>query len=424
MRSVRQNGRPASEHRENMMGFRLHSLLAMLLVIFLLCAWAPAQQTPPAQENPPAAGQQAPPAPANSEMQEAVEAPIEPVLSGPYPVMSRAAEERGRQVFEMFNRGQGAQIWANMSEGLKRATERKAKQDKFIEFNKRLHERMGTEAKMVEENIVPSLVAPDTVYSRLSSFERFPAVQIMSIITINQRGQIDGFTINRVPEYVAEGRFAGYSDLGKYKLPFGDEWLVYYGGRTPFQNAYSVSDDQRFALDFVYLKNGRMFSGHGGFGSKNTDYYCFGQPILAPADGKVVKAEGGYNDNPPARGSGDPPDGNIVSIFHPSAQGGGETSVMNHLKQNSIKVKTGDEVKQGQEVAECGNSGMGGVPHLHLQLEKGVGTVVPAQFVDYIADGKPVASGEPKRGQMVKNAPVAAAATTAPSTSAAPPVSK
>ena len=35
-------------------------------------------------------------------------------------------------------------------------------------------------------------------------------------------------------------------------------------------------------MDFVYLKDGRLFSGAGGIGSKAEDYYCFGQPIVSP----------------------------------------------------------------------------------------------------------------------------------------------
>ncbi len=389
-------GAGRSEHRENMMRFRLHSMVAILIAVFLLSALLLAQEpatTPPTGDQTAPAGQAA--TPAAPEMQAAPEAPIEPVLSGPYPVMSKAAEDRGRQIFQMFNHAEGGQIWASLVEPLRKRIGNEAK---YVEYNKKLLERMGPEKEMLEESIVPYIMAPDTVYSRLSYFQRFGTTPVMTVITINQRGQIDAMTVQPVPT-VAEGKYAGYSDANKYKFPFSSEWLVYWGGRTPFENTYAMSDDQRFALDFVYLKSGHMFSGAGGVGSKNTDYYCFGQPVLAPADGKVVKAESGYDDNPPGKPSGDPPDGNVVTIFF----GNGETGTMNHLKQNSLKVKVGDEVKQGQEIAQCGNSGAGPIPHLHFQLLRGSNTVIPAQFVDYIADGKPVASGEPKRGEMVKN---------------------
>jgi Peptidase family M23 len=408
-----------SELGEKMMRFRLQSMVGILITAFVLSVLVVAQE-PAATEKKPAANSQEQASGVSEK--DTTEEPVEPVLSGPYPVMSQAAEDRGRQIFQMFNHSEGSQIWAILIEPLKK---RAGTEARYVEFNKKLRERMGPETQMLEENIVPFIFAPDTIYSRLSYFQRFPTTPVMTSITINQRGQIDSMMINPVPT-VAEGRFAGYSTKNILHLPFNNEWLVYQGGRNAFDNGYAMSDDQRFAVDFVYLKNGRMFSGPGGVGSKASDYYCFGQPILSPADGKVAKAEGGYDDNPPGRPSGDPADGNVVSVVFGSGDAV-ETAVFNHLKQNSLKVKSGDMVKQGQELAECGNSGAGPIPHIHFQLRKGPGTVIPAQFSDYIADGKPVASGEPKRGQMVKNNPAAAASgagnTSASSTPATTPSS-
>ena len=386
------------------MRFRLHSVIAVFSAILLLpvLGWtqqqsaAPAQQTPSGAQQMPNSPQQKPTQKEQPGMREKTpEAPIQPVLSGPYPVMSKAAEERGRQIFEMFNNTRPSEMWASLSEGLRKMS---GKEDKFAEFNKKLRERMGPETQMMEENMVPYLYAPDTVYSRLSMFQNV-RLPVMSIITFNQRGQIDAFDIKPM-HAIAEGRYAGYQDTAKLRLPFKGEWLVYHGGRTFFENPYSASDETRFALDFVYLQDNRLFSGAGGLGSKNEDYYCWGQPVLAPADGTVVRAIGGYDDNLPGKPSGDSPDGNIVVISH----GNGETSSINHLKQNSLKVKVDDKVKQGDVIAECGNSGAGGIPHIHYQFGKGRSMGLPATFVDYVADGKPVASGEPKRGQFVKNA--------------------
>ncbi len=182
-------------------------------------------------------------------------------------------------------------------------------------------------------------------------------------ITINQRGQIDAFDMKVIPERVAEGAYAGYQDTAKLKLPFNGEWLVYQGGRIPFDNPYAYDDAHRYALDFASLKNGHLFSGSGGIGtSKNEDSYCFGQPVLAPLDGTVTKAVAGYDDNPPGKPTGDPEDGNIIAIRHEEGDTH-ETVVMNHLKQNSLKVKSGDKVKQGDVVAECGDGSTGPVPH-------------------------------------------------------------
>ncbi len=383
------------------MRFGLYSMIAILSAILFLPALVLAQDAPASQN--PAAG--AAPTGTSAEDQENTQsAEIVPVMSGQYPVMSQAALARGRQIFEMFSKVETGQMWASLSEGLRKQSGTEAR---FTEINKKLRARMGAETQMLEENMVPYGMAPDTVYSRLSNFAN-ARIPVMSVITFNQKGQIDAFSINPVP-LVAEGPYAGYQDTAKLKLPFSGEWLVYLGGRNLFDNAYAQSDDTRFAMDFVYLKDKKLFSGKGGMGSKNTDYYCFGQPILAPADGTVVKAQAGYDDNQPGKPTGDQADGNIVIISH----GNGESSVVNHLKQNSLKVKRGDTVKQGDVIGECGNSGGSTIPHLHYQLQKSPGVLLPAQFVDYIADGKPVDSGEPKRGQLVKNAN-SSTATTAP----------
>ncbi len=403
------------------MRFRPHSMVAVLGVILLLPALARTQQAPTAGTQP---GQPASPkAPGQSMHEKAPQAPIQPVLSGPYPVMSKAALERGRQLFEMFNHVETGELWSALAENLRTLSDKQAARAKkgtsgkegFVEINKKLRDAMGPETQMIEENMVPYLFAPDTVYARLSTYGK-TRLPVMVTIIFNQRGEIDDFPSPRPMQTVAEGRYAGYEDTAKLRLPFAGEWLVYQGGRNVFDDGYEISDDMRFATDFVYLKDGRLFSGAGGAGSKAEDYYCFGQPILAPADGTIVKAIGTFNDYAPGKAAGDPSDGNVVIISH----GSGEASVFNHLKQNSLKVKLDDKVKQGEVIAECGNSGSGPIPHVHYRFQKGAGIGLPAQFNNYIADGKPVASGEPIRGQMVKNgaAPAAAPSPSAPSTAA------
>ena len=80
-------------------------------------------------------------------------------------------------------------------------------------------------------------------------------------------------------------------------------------------------------------------------------------------------------------------------------------------------------MKQGEAVAECGNSGPSPVPHIHYQLQNSGGLPLPdslpAQFVNYMADGKLVDVGEPVRGQTVSNAPSGAASQPASTNQAA-----
>ena len=118
---------------------------------------------------------------------------------------------------------------------------------------------------------------------------------------------------------------------------------------------------------FTVLKDGRPFSGDG---SKNEQFYCYGQPVLAPADGTVVLVTDSYADNLPGRPDQVLPSGNRVLISH----GNQEYSLLMHLKQNSIKVKQGAKVKQGDVVGECGNSGVSPAPHLEYRLQNSKGS--------------------------------------------------
>src|ERR1019366_375899 len=98
--------------------------------------------------------------------------------------------------------------------------------------------------------------------------------------------------------------------------------------------------------------------------------------------------------------------GNFITISH----GNKEFSTFDHLKQNSIPVKQGATVKQGDVIGACGNSGSSPAPHVHFQLQNSAGLPPPeplaAQFHDYTADGKPVEVGEPAKGQTIGNAPM------------------
>ncbi len=337
---------------------------------------------------------------------------------GPYPTMSEQAKRRGEQVFQMFNDGQTAALWATFAEAMKKNYGTEAK---FVAQTKGLRERLGTEKKMTDESLLPMLLTPGTLYSRLSDFNKVN-VQVITNVAIDEHGFVAAFQVGPA-QTPSLGRFGGYKDKTQLKLPFAGEWLVDQGGRSVFQSQNLMSDDQRFSVDFVLLKNGRPFSGDG---SDNSDYYCFGQPLLAAADGLVVDVQDGYPDNSPGRPVADSSRGNLVLIAH----GNSEFSLLDHVKQNSVRVKKGDKVKQGDVVAECGNSGPTPAPHVHYQLQNSAGLPfpdsLPAQFVGYIANGKLVDVGEPVRGQTISNAPAGAAApaSTGQPDSKTPPGSK
>lgn len=107
------------------------------------------------------------------------------------------------------------------------------------------------------------------------------------------------------------------------------------------------------------------------------DYAGWGREVIAPAAGRIVVAKNDHVDQPKAgksdpayflpqyRSGGDP--GNLVIIDH----GNGEFSMLGHMQRDSVRVKPGDFVTQGQVLGLIGNSGDTSGPHLHYQLQSG-----------------------------------------------------
>ena len=333
------------------------------------------------------------------------ENPAPAVSSGSYPVMSTAAKNRARQLFEDFESGQATTLYAAFSPQMKKS----GSSAKFGEMEKKLAGEWGREQKMLGENFAPDMLVANTVYSRYSQFSKIKD-PIFTAIIINQAGEVELFQFRPSPP-PSGNRYSDYKDTTKLRLPFDGDWFVFEGGRDIYQNAGAYRDIERYTLVFTVLKDGRTFSGDG---TKNQQFYCWGQPVLAPADGTVVLVNNSFVDNTPGHSDEIMPTGNRVLISH----GHDEYSLLMHLKQDSIKVKNGQKVKQGDAVGECGNSGSSPGPHLEYRLQDSRGRplpqTMPIQFVDYVADGTPVAIGEPVRGQFVHNASAPAASAAAP----------
>lgn len=185
------------------------------------------------------------------------------------------------------------------------------------------------------------------------------------------------------------------------RLPFDGEWVVLWGGTKPHENYHMAVPPLRFAYDFVVDSGGSLYRVDG---RSNADYHCWGRPILAPAAGRVVMALDSFAENVPGRSpAGFRGPGNVVIIDH----GGGEFSVLAHLRRGSVRVATGQEIEAGETVGECGNNGESLLPHLHYQLQRDMqpGRPVPARFSQFMAEGVRVARGQPTRGQRVEHAP-------------------
>lgn len=142
-------------------------------------------------------------------------------------------------------------------------------------------------------------------------------------------------------------------------LPFYGEWQISQG----HSGTITHKDAWRHAWDFVVTdESGR--SGRAPY-ARVTDFYCYGLPVTAPADGQVVTIEDGIPDNPVGGMDLKHNWGNTIVIKHAE----GLYSKLSHIRESSFKVKPGDHVRRGDLLALCGNSGRSPEPHIHFQLQ-------------------------------------------------------
>jgi murein DD-endopeptidase MepM/ murein hydrolase activator NlpD len=149
----------------------------------------------------------------------------------------------------------------------------------------------------------------------------------------------------------------------KLKLPFKGEWTVVWGGDTKELNYHVESEAQKNAFDIVITDTkGNSYKTDG---KTNEDYYAFGKELIAPCDGEIVLVVDGVKDNKPAELNPIYIPGNTVIIKTAK----NEYLFFAHFKQNSIKVKQGQKIKQGQLLGLCGNSGNSSEAHLHFHIQ-------------------------------------------------------
>ena len=148
----------------------------------------------------------------------------------------------------------------------------------------------------------------------------------------------------------------------KMQLPFHEEWTVVWGGTTVEQNYHVAYNNQKYAYDILMVENGKSFKTDG---KSNEDYYVFGKEVFSPCNAKVVEVITGVKDNIPGRLNPQQLTGNTVVLKTTD----GEFILMAHFKEKTIVVKEGDQVKAGQLLGQCGNSGNSSEPHLHISLQ-------------------------------------------------------
>jgi murein DD-endopeptidase MepM/ murein hydrolase activator NlpD len=190
-------------------------------------------------------------------------------------------------------------------------------------------------------------------------------------------------------------------NISKLILPFKGEWTVFWGGDTKELNYHVVDQAQKNAFDLIITdEKGNSYK---TIGQTNDDYYVFGKEIIAPAAGEVVLVVEGIKDNTPGEMNPIYVPGNSVII----KTANDEYLFFAHFKQHSIKVKQGQQVKQGELLGLCGNSGNSTEPHLHFQIQNvenmNKATGVKFYFDNILVNGELKNDYSPIKGEKIKN---------------------
>jgi murein DD-endopeptidase MepM/ murein hydrolase activator NlpD len=267
-------------------------------------------------------------------------------------IFGQTASEKVQKMAELFVLAYNAKTYAQIGGQFNADMKAAVPTDKLNAFLDDLHSNYGKIVKIGTPNFIKTTAASFPV-----EFERGK----MSLhIALDAEGKITGL---RVAPPLSEKPKNTSRNQTKLILPFKGEWFVVWGGDTKEQNYHQDAPNQRFAFDI--LKTDANGLTHKGDGTKNEDYYAFGQEIIAPANGVVVYVVDGVQDNKPGEMNRMYVPGNLVVIKHAD----GEYSLFAHFKQNSIRVKSGDKITQGQTLGLCGNSGNSSEAHLHFQIQ-------------------------------------------------------
>ena len=209
-----------------------------------------------------------------------------------------------------------------------------------------------------------------------------------------------------VPMFPVPLATADWSTEVEFRLPFEREWETLAGGPSLSRNYHATTAAYRWGYDFAPTQEGKRYENDG---ESLQEFYCYGEPIVAPAAGKVVRFENDLKDFEPRDFSETSVLGNhVVLRVEP-----GVFLYAAHLKKGSVPLQAGDRVEKGAKIGECGNSGRAVEPHLHIHLQDRlsfpVAQSLPLRFSNYVADGESVEVGMPlgktgepgSRGQMV-----------------------
>jgi len=188
----------------------------------------------------------------------------------------------------------------------------------------------------------------------------------------------------QTPKGMSEATLPISTDASRtaFALPLDGMW--YDGAAPSLHTHHRWAVPEEFAHDFTRIGvNGLAYSGDG---TRFADYYAYGQPVFAAADGEVVAV---LSDEPEdaalLQRAGEALDAYVQRIVerqnqqlargargivgnHVLIRHGDEYSLYAHLKPESVRVKVGESVARGKQIAAVGSSGSSTEPHLHFHV--------------------------------------------------------
>jgi hypothetical protein len=192
-------------------------------------------------------------------------------------------------------------------------------------------------------------------------------------------------------------------------LPLRGRWWVAGGHFNLEPHSRSHLSALSYAYDFIQLGDGGK--SYRNDGRKNSDYYSYGQPVLAAATGRVITSVDGIEENVPSHTPGRNPEsyrspaeipisGNHVVIQHAED----EHTFYAHL-QPCLNVSVNQHVKAGDVIGKVGNSGESTEPHLHFHLADGASLEssngIPITFEGWKEDAFSIIAAPVERGTVL-----------------------
>lgn len=200
--------------------------------------------------------------------------------------------------------------------------------------------------------------------------------------------------------------------------PFRGRWLVRNSPANQVPSHGTWRFGLAYSIDLVPVDDrGRTapFTAESMFRPEAAEQFPgFGRPILAPVAGTVVAVHDGEPDHPAYRGfrsvsyaltqrkraanGWQELAGNHV-IIHLAGTGTPIYVALCHMRRGAFRVSVGQQVRTGEELGGCGNSGNSMEPHLHLQA---MDTLTPDQ-----SSGLPISfpAGLPRNREIISVGP-------------------